>query len=580
MEDVQGFLLDRVLNSPKAGNFAGLVRFLGIRELEKEQVDWSIGFLERMVSSGIMQYDQLNTIVRQIPNIRVDGTTLRESDPERLGQYIMTLWETAAATPGLLPTELRPNSWLDALFTAKPTERVLFLAKELLTRRRHEPVSWHYGTRYILQVLELAAEKGHVPVEITNLDDGAPLPYLEEIDFVAGLFGPGQFAHCIPQVTEVLTFSQKYVTTRTECLTLWTWMLQRLRDAPELLLQKRALRDLTYKKFSEEYSLTMPKDHRRVLRLWMVTVLGFHTAQSNASRYHRRETFQVLLDGLGNDDTVTRLVDVLQELKDRDVPLTQPVVMAAVRSEYSKAVSNKPDDTTTSEFIDRLVSLVGPGRLPIEKLFSQFQGHRGSGPQYGPHPMFHNMVQTMDITSSAFLEEVIQHVETPSPRRSILLNILRNHVGAKIALGLSHQTTATGVTVRRCNLDTQVIQPFQTPTAPDTDNTTPTSTSSGRFTPSPASALEAFNSLALIFAFSPGLSPRASWKLTYWCYKFMAKHNAPIKPVLVRALYYAGVVRFREERRVLWGMEDFVIGLVKKVEGREAAARARRWMGS
>lgn len=58
----------------------------------------------------------------------------------------------------------------------------------------------------------------------------------------------------------------------------------------------------------------------------------------------------------------------------------------------------------------------------------------------------------------------------------------------------------------------------------------------------------------------------------------MASHNAPIKPILVRALFYAGVVRFKEERRVMSGIGKFVLELVRKVEGPQMVARAKMRM--
>ena len=588
VDDIHEFLLDRSLNSPLSGNFTKLVQFLTEYDMAGDEVEKHIAFLAKVVRSGVMSHIELNIIVGNVPDVRMDGTTLGEADPDRLAQYVSSLWEAAVASGDILPKHFkRSNIWLDVLFAAKPTDNVLSVAKEILTHRGHKTLGRDYHVDYILRMLRMTTAKGHVPAHGSHSSWGAPPAYFTEIDSIAGLLDKPELAKAITLITETLAFSLEFEETRADSLAVWAPILQRLSDASDLLLQKRVFRYESGKKPSTDTRTAAQMDLECALRLWLVTVLGFHTAQSNASRYHRRDIFQRLLDQLQQrqpqKDTTVLVVELLQQLGDRGVPLTHTVVMAAARSRYHDVLVQETDDISAS--IDQLVSLVGPDRLSTQQLLSQYQGYKGNfpEPQYGPHPFFRRIAQRLDITSPGFLDEIMKHIETPSLRRTILLNILKNHVGAKIALGLSHKprtsssTSTPGVIVERrtgSNRIKQTIQPFQT----SNDAADPSFSPHEPFIPSPSATLDTFNSLALIFAFSPGLSPRAAWKLTYWCYRFMASHNAPIKPILVRALFYAGVVRFKEERRVMSGIGKFVLELVRKVEGPQMVARAKMRM--
>ncbi|KAL1956522.1 hypothetical protein VTO42DRAFT_7085 [Malbranchea cinnamomea] len=570
--DLHAFLSDPILNPRDAANFAKLVQFLVDHEVEVEELEQHASFLGRMVKSGHICHGQLVAIVKRIPNIKVHNGTLRERNPERLNRLLETLWDSAVTSSAIRPKHVRPSLWLDILLSGKPHDSSFSAVQHILCHPCTK-MTTHQATKYIIHGLRLAVSKGHVPAEITHSTDGKLMRYLALVTSVGERLGPKRFATCITQVTEALVFSSKYETARPSSLTLWAWILQRIQQAHYLLLQKRVLRDVRCQRVESEGAFEASLNHRCALRLWVVTLLGFHTSHSNSSRYHRRETFLFLVDRLQtssseNSDTLTLLVDLLQDLGNRGVPLTQPVVTAAARCAY-RTTLNKASDA--SSLVDQLVALVGPDRLPIAKLLSQFQGHKGSypEPQYGPHPWFQRLAQSVDITSSEFIDEVIRHIETPSPRRSILLNILRNHTGAKIALGLSHKSPKHASTPQEKH-----GKPYVADTS---DPATSYHTPDGRFIPHPAACLETFHVLALVFAFSPKLSPRAAWKLTYWCYRFLASHNAPIKPIMVRALYYAGIVRFREERRVLWGMKKFVANLVRKVEGPEVARRIMKW---
>ncbi len=113
---------------------------------------------------------------------------------------------------------------------------------------------------------------------------------------------------------------------------------------------------------------------------------------------------------------------------------------------------------------------------------------------------------------------------------------------------------------------------------PKTTTALPTTISSPPLTP--AVALHLLNSLARIFALSPVISPRQSFRKVYWLYLHLHRYTwgSAIGPDFTRALWHAGVTRFKETgtspEKVGW-----ILGKVREVEGQEVADRLL-WFGS
>ena len=74
------------------------------------------------------------------------------------------------------------------------------------------------------------------------------------------------------------------------------------------------------------------------------------------------------------------------------------------------------------------------------------------------------------------------------------------------------------------------------------------------------------NDLAISFALSPAMSDREALRRSFWCYSFLHRYGAPIRPPITKALWYAGVTRCEgagtSRRVIVW-----LLRKIREVEG-------------
>ncbi|RAL16262.1 uncharacterized protein BO97DRAFT_440066 [Aspergillus homomorphus CBS 101889] len=167
-------------------------------------------------------------------------------------------------------------------------------------------------------------------------------------------------------------------------------------------------------------------------------------------------------------------------------------------------------------------------------------------------PEIANFVREMDVTSPAFMERALNLARTG--KRSeirLLVRILEWHIPLKIALASSWKPLPDP-----SRMALVVYKPTE---------------AKGKPTPDPHAALEMINTLATALSCSKELTPRQSYRLIYWIYGYLMRHQAPVKPVIVRAMYHAGVVRARREMRGMYcrTQYNYIMGKVQQVESPE-----------
>lgn len=94
--------------------------------------------------------------------------------------------------------------------------------------------------------------------------------------------------------------------------------------------------------------------------------------------------------------------------------------------------------------------------------------------------------------------------------------------------------------------------------------------SSKKFTLTPGGALEAMEILAAAFAVTTVLSPRQAFRRVWQCYYILKRYKAPLRPVITRCLWHAGVKRYGQrgcsKTQLRWITQQ-----IAQVEGREVA---------
>ncbi|KAL4803752.1 hypothetical protein BDV18DRAFT_153622 [Aspergillus unguis] len=163
---------------------------------------------------------------------------------------------------------------------------------------------------------------------------------------------------------------------------------------------------------------------------------------------------------------------------------------------------------------------------------------------------FDKMIRQIDIASPEFRAQALETARTSDTNNIwTLLRLFRSHTPLKIALSRAWPILDPSPK------DKALVRYYATPR-----------TSSE---PDPHTALDMIHSVAIALACSEQISPRRAFQLVRWLYLFLYRHGAPIQPPLVRALYHAGVVRFRTGgSRVADEQMRYVMAIVERVEKR------------
>ncbi|KAE8388106.1 hypothetical protein BDV23DRAFT_117710 [Aspergillus alliaceus] len=160
---------------------------------------------------------------------------------------------------------------------------------------------------------------------------------------------------------------------------------------------------------------------------------------------------------------------------------------------------------------------------------------------------FEKLVRQINVTSPLFVESSI-HIASTGDIQSVmtLIRILRSHTPLKLALSKSWDP---------------ILEPSKKDDYPEQ--------STSEY-PDPRAAVDMIHLIALSIASSKKLSARTAYGLIRWFYCFLVKYGAPVKPTLVRAIYHAGVVRYRrEDKNIPRAQYKYILDLVREIEGPE-----------
>ncbi|KAF7513165.1 hypothetical protein GJ744_010561 [Endocarpon pusillum] len=178
-----------------------------------------------------------------------------------------------------------------------------------------------------------------------------------------------------------------------------------------------------------------------------------------------------------------------------------------------------------------------------------------------------DLYKNAKINLRSYLRQLAERVNT-DPEAFLRLAhdlIMKDKLSIKIITRILEHNPALGLSLAHA------AGPTQTPSNWSKTTTPPLA---------PSVALHLVNSLARVFALSPVLSPRQSFRKVYWLYLYLHRFTwgFAIGPDLTRALWHAGVTRYKETgtspEKVGW-----ILSKVREVEGQEVADRLL-WFGS
>ncbi|KAL2870781.1 class I SAM-dependent methyltransferase [Aspergillus lucknowensis] len=512
--EVALFLNDPHLNVPAAQNFLGCVEHHISAGLPLTYMNPTVYALRRGLELGLVPPEDIRAILEKI----FIPVNRNRKDKNKLWAALKTyqaMWVAITKCEVYGPKDLDEaivETWLGILLeTGESTYHNLARAIMLGTNRTMSNL-WmpKFVTRALEKCMELKGER-----------------HGEHIVRFLQPFDADLVSHSIISVTEDLVSSQ-----RKDLVERWTSWVAKLRDAATLSTSP-AWTHIRVLHNSTSHLAPMSPRHRILQRLWAVHVMNSWAA-TGAALTTITQLYR-LYDSARRDN----------EEEDLWTTLTEDINDLGLPFNLQKLANDLKRSNKSANVAQRALRLYESSLRSFADMFANLHAYN-----VGRHTYFRHMelvIRQMDVTSAAFFKHALNVARTGDTYSVwTLIRILRAHTHLKIAI--SHSWNRPG---------------GEDPDAPPRPADQP----------DPHDSLEIVHALATAFACSEQLSPRRAFKLVRWLYLFLNKHGAPIRPPLVRALYHAGVVRFRREGRHLSSEQyNYIWSVVRKVEQPELVA--------
>ncbi|EAS35719.3 uncharacterized protein CIMG_01073 [Coccidioides immitis RS] len=555
LTQISDFLGDPYLNPRGSNNFVAVVRALVSKPGTKVEVEAIFQMLRFQLSLGLVPRHEIPLMLKLVPRIRTSD--IRPESPGVLHTFCFeAIWQGIELCSVVQPKDLGNrtlSSWLGLLSRGNATGRSALLSKDIIRLLAGSRASYSPGLQTVsLQIVKLIAThtKSTALIYWKHFRN-----FIQYFNDVGNLFPSRLLMDSIFRVTKSLLFSRQYRKTRRKLLRIWSDILEHsnlsflLHEAHWDFSRQGWLSSRMTRKMPRA-RLSRNREHRLMrkewlLRLWLVKVLD---RKARVER-RRRQLFGKLLaydkrlrGPRPKVDLVSYLDRSMQMLGGLGLPHADAVSITSTQMRYEQRMLNYPHIPKNAIQALSRVELSGlrsnvfrendPHRLLEDEMFCYWE----------------DMARKIDVTAPDFANKILLYTETNSPLRSGLLRILRRHTPFKIALAYSWNPCR-----RYSDVEPHGGQKYA---------------SEGYPVLNPADCLATMHSIALIFACSSKLSPRNAYRLTRWCFEFLLDHNAPITPTMVRALYHAGIYRFREAgMSVPQARFSYIINHVREVEG-------------
>ncbi|RMJ25150.1 hypothetical protein PHISP_03977 [Aspergillus sp. HF37] len=528
------FLDDLSLNANGASNYVIAVKHLVVQNAGRDIWSAFFGAVNRALSLGLISSRHICAILRHVSKARTGGNTRAVQDPSALVGYYRGMWEAIGRCDIFNHKQLRPiaiDAFLAGLFRIGPHEDSLSLAKHIIVAS-HNPRSEqrYWVPKFIIQWLVLS----------TKSDAKASGDYVNNI---LSRFTRRRVTENVVCVTESLVLSKDKA-----ALELWQDCLFKFRAIPDLVQSKawyelKPCCDPTSKSISNGYSSGFSTSHQVLLRLWVLRNLSMAVAKGQYWMWqvpdlaisYLFDFYYYMTRRHDTDHFLTLLMEGIHELS---IP-PSGLLIAAVDLKTSKTMAKatrkhlellESSDVTPTTFID---------------MFNDVDAFNATKNYF--FPVYEKLICEIDITSRSFVDESVLFAYTGESKNIwLLLRVLRYHTPLKVAIPMA----------RRRIPDPSEMALVRWCPEPRTQGC-----------PDPHISLGVINALAVAFSCSAKIRPRRAFGLVHWLYRFLRQHHAPVEPMLVRAMYHAGVVQYRRAGlNVPPGQYDYIMRVVNEFE--------------
>ncbi|EGE77789.1 hypothetical protein RJZ56_004318 [Blastomyces dermatitidis] len=576
IDDLYDFFSDPFLNVPAAENYVTLVEHCVMHTERKTRLYAHFRFLKRSIMLGLVPVEEICKIIKLIPSIKTKTrehgkSTIGKANSGDVASCYQAIWDGLKSSPVLTPSDIGRETmalWVEEILKASPPGRLSQLGMNVIHTLDGPGTS---GSNLLADVLlrRVILMAASAPKStIKDIPNDALHEILSYTKALLDSCSPESAVTHILRITELLVFSPVYNKWSAQSLYIWHWTLSRLdNDLVLFSATSRSNFDSASSLASpplENNDLNTPNRLKRLLEMWVVAVLGHASASYTILDFRRRSVFRRLLSSLDRTlgafrgtDILTRLRIYLQDSRLRDLPATDLVLSNAADIEFAKARkqfywSKQSGHTGGPSSLDPAIKakLLDPTHSPktikeILPYFSMYTRNRGA-----IYSTFDRLAKTTDVTSPSFIHQIISFTEAGAIPRSAVLRLLRRHTPLKVALSRCWQQPAVTYAV---------AEPGTSPPDPC-------------LYPNPIECLRMLHILALVFSCTTTVTPTTSWRLTQWVYLFIVQHHGPVSPILTRALFQAGVTRYREAGKPVPKRKyAFIMQKIKEAEGTAVA---------
>lgn len=527
------FLDDPFLNTRGSGNYLAAVELFSQKKTKRSNRIAVLDSVTRGLELGLVPTQELCLIVKTLPNIIVErNKTLGAWDQKALLKHYRAMWKAIGRCNILGYRDLDKevaNTWLEQLLNI----RGFRFAEEIIVAT-HDATSDSYWPSAMVMAWLKAVDGRDTMMLLPSPDR-----FLSQLDADCA-------AKCIVNVTELLTLAAREGQNRNQQLERWRECVTRLSNI-DAIAQSQIWLDLplAYTEVPRQGQITSPPalsiQHQIVLRLWALRSLSRALAPmyNQDSRATDRPIYLLfsLFETTVQNTQGSFLADLMHGVHSLDIPYNN-LLQLAVDLKLRKLTTK-----TTRKTLEQLET----SKTTLAEVWTRPAEYKGIRVLF--YGTFERMLRHMDLTSPATMDEFLRLArEGDSKSVWSLLRLLGNHTPFKLCLHkawvpIPHPDEMALVRYHPGPRDSQCPDPYV--------------------------AVDLVHQLAVAFSCCPQLTPSRSFHLIHWLYDYLRKHGGPVYPSLVRAMYHAGVVRYRREGyRVSATRYEYILWIMEKFEGR------------
>ncbi|KAJ5928838.1 hypothetical protein N7466_007794 [Penicillium verhagenii] len=529
------FLDDPFLNVWGAGNYIAAVEMFVRTKTKRSNRTAVLNAISRALELGLVASEEICLIIKSLTHIIVErNKTLAAWDQKALMKHYRAMWQAIGRCNILGYDELEQeivDTWLKELLRIGDFR----FAGEIIVATHNAGHNVYWPSTFILTWLDKFGD------DISTTTIQFPMSLLNRMN-------PDCAANCLVYITEQLASNQQKET-RDERLEQWRNCLLNINDASAIARsQIWSNLPLANTQYPEELLSAFPTSsnlsiqHQIVLRLWVLRTMSrslgpmylSHAKPTDQSIYMLLNLYEITV----SQTKGSFLADLLHGIHGLDLPYNG-LLLLAVDLKLRKLVTK-----TTRHTLERLET----SQTSLADLWANPATYNGVRTLF--YGSFEQMFNRLDLLSPETKDECLRLARV-GDSKSIwsITRLLRNHTPFKVCL---HKAW-----VPIPHPDEKVLVRYH-PGPRDSR------------CPDPHAAVEFIHQLAIAFSCCQQLTPSRSFHLIHWLYDYLRKHGGPVYPSLVRAMYHAGVVRYRREgRRIAPTQYEYIMWIIEKFEGQD-----------